>query len=214
MSETILKADIRKTSGKAAAGRTRREGRVPAIIYGEIDSPASITLDAHELKLLLREKQSLMTITLDGEKHRVIVRDIQYHPVSSDIIHIDFMEVKKGTKLTMTVPLTFIGKPEGVQEGGMLDEIRHEVTISVLPKDIPNEIVVNVESLMLGDSIRLEDIEEVNFEFMDEPNTVLCRVEIPRAPVEEEEAEEEELEDEEMAEPEVITARDKEESEE
>lgn len=214
MSETILKADIRSTRGKAAAGRTRRGKMVPAIIYGEIETPTSITVDDHALRLLLREKHSLMSISLEGKTHSVIVRDIQYHPVSSNILHIDFMEVKKGTKLTMTIPVAFIGKPEGLNFGGILDEIKHEVTISVLPKDIPDEIVLNVEKLNLGDSLRVEDIEEVNFELMDDPKTVLCRVEIPRAVVEEEEAEEEEITDEESAEPEVITARDKEGSEE
>ena len=213
MSEMILNAEVRENSGKADARRMRRAGRIPAIIYGEIDTPASASVDAHELKMLLRKKHALINISLSGKTHRVIVRDVQYHPVSSNYLHIDFMEVKKGQKLTMAIPVTFEGTAEGVKEGGMLDVIRHEVNISVLPKDIPNEIVVNVENLVLGDTIRVEDLNAENFEILDEARDVLCRVEIPRGPAEDEEEEEEEEIDEEMAEPEVITARDTEESE-
>lgn len=213
MSEVILNAEIREGNGKANAGRLRRTGRVPAIIYGEIENPTSISIDAHELAMYLREKHALINLTLDGKTHRVVVRDIQNHPVKGGITHIDFLEVKKGNKITMVVPITFVGSPVGVKEGGLIDKIRHELNIAVLPKDIPNEIVVNIENLELGESVRVSDVEVGNFELMDDPQDVLCRVAVPRAEVEVEVEEEEELE-EEMAEPEVITARDKEDSEE
>lgn len=209
MSEVILSAEVREGTGKANAGRLRRTGRVPAIIYGEIDTPAPISVDAHTLKLLLRERHSLINVDLSGKKHRVVVRDVQYHPVSSDVIHIDFMEVKKGSKLSMAIPVSFEGKPKGVKEGGILDIIRHEVEIEVLPKDIPNEITINIDNLEIGDSVRVEDLKADKFELLDDPDTILCRVEAPRAI--EEEAPSEEEEEEEMAEPEVITARDSEE---
>ena len=212
MSEMILNAEVRDKSGKADAGRLRRAGRVPAIIYGEIDAPASATIDAHELNMLLREKHAVINLSLGGDVHRVIVRDVQVHPVNGSILHIDFMEVKKGQKIVMSVPVRFEGTPEGVKLGGMLDIVKHEISISVLPKDIPGEIVANIDALDIGDAIRVSDLASDSIELMDEPNDVLCRVAMPRGP--EEEEVEEELEGEEMAEPEVITARDKEESEE
>lgn len=212
MSEMILNAEVRDKSGKADAGRLRRAGRVPAIIYGEIDAPASATIDAHELNMLLREKHAVINLSLGGDVHRVIVRDVQVHPVNGSVQHIDFMEVKKGQKIVMSVPVRFEGTPEGVKLGGMLDIVKHEISISVLPKDIPGEIVANIDALDIGDAIRVSDLASDSIELMDEPNDVLCRVAMPRGP--EEEEVEEELEGEEMAEPEVITARDKEESEE
>ncbi len=214
MSEMILNTEIREGSGKADAGRLRRAGRIPAIIYGEIENPTSVSIDAHELNIYLREKHALINLSLEGKNHRVVVRDIQYHPVKDSITHIDFLEVKKGTKISMSVPITFEGEPLGIKEGGILDKIKHELTISVLPKDIPDEIVVNIENLEIGDSIRVEDVEIGNFEISDDPNDVLCRVAHPKAEVVVEAEEGEEEEEEEMAEPEVITARDKEEPEE
>jgi len=213
MSEMILNTEIREGSGKAEARRLRRTGRVPAIIYGEIENPTSVSIDAHELNMYLREKHALINLTLDGNNHRVIVRDIQHHPVKGQITHVDFLEVKKGNKISMSIPITFEGESVGVREGGILDKIKQELTISVLPKDIPDEIVVNIENLEIGDTIRVENIEAGSFEISDDLNDVLCRVAHPKAEVvvEPEEGEEEE---EEMAEPEVITARDKEESEE
>ena len=156
----------------------------------------------------------MLNLALGKDEHRVIIREIQYHPVHGTILHIDFMEVKKGQKLTMTIPVQFEGNPHGVKEGGMLDKIRQEVEISVLPKDIPNFIPINVDNLELGDSLRVKDLEVENFEILTEADSILCRVEIPRAPVEEETEEAEEEFEEEAAEPEVITAREKDESEE
>ena len=211
MSEMILNAEIREKSGKADARRLRRAGRVPAVIYGEIDTPTSATIDAHELKMLLREKHAVINLSLNGDVHRVIVRDVQVHPVNGSVLHIDFMEVKKGQKIIMSVPVRFEGTAKGVKLGGMLDIVKHEISISVLPKDIPGEIVVNIEDLDIGEAIRVSDLAADDIELMDELNDVLCRVAMPRGP-EEEEAVEEDLEGEEAAEPEVITARDKEES--
>lgn len=212
MSEGIIAFEQRAENGSAAARRLRRLGRVPAVIYGEIEKSVQVSLDSHELMLALKQDHAILNLSMGSEKHRVIVREIQRHPVKDTIIHVDFMQVKKGQKLTLSVPLKFEGKPIGVKEGGMLDEVRNEVEIQVLPKDIPNFIEINIENLAVGDSIRVKDIETENFEVLTDADSVICRCEIPRGLVEEEavEGEEEEM-DEEMAEPEVITAKDKDE---
>ena len=213
MTEAMLAIEQREAKGSAASRRLRREGKVPAVIYGEIKEPLRISMDSHELNLMLKKKQSMVNLALGEDKHQVIIRDIQFHPVEGTVLHVDFLEVKKGQKLTMTIPVQFEGNPAGVKEGGILDKIRHEVEISVLPKDIPDFIIVNIENLAMGDSLRVKDLDALNFEILTEPDSVLCRVETPRAEVEPEAEAEDEFE-EETAEPEVITARDKEESDE
>ena len=213
MTEVILTIEQRDQKGSAAARRLRRAGRVPAVIYGEISEPLRVSMDGHELDLMLKRKHTMMNLTLGEENHQVIIREVQYHPVNDTILHVDFMEVKKGQKLTMTIPVQFEGEPRGVKEGGILDKIRHEIEISVLPKDIRDYIIANIEDLGMGDALRVKDLEAEDYEILTDPEEVLCRVEIPRAAVEEEVEAEEEFE-EESAEPEVITARDKEESEE
>jgi len=210
MSEGMIAFEPREEMGKAAARRMRRTGRVPAVIYGEIEKYKQVSVDSHELMLALKQDHALLNLTKESEKHRVIVREIQRHPVKDTIIHVDFLKVKKGQKLTLSVPLKFEGRPLGVLEGGMLDEVRNEVEIEVLPKDIPNFIEINIDNLTIGDSLRVKDIVSENFTILTDEDSVICRCEVPRGMVEEEavEGEEEEL-DEEMAEPEVITAKDK-----
>jgi len=212
MVETILAAEKREDRGKAAARRLRRTGRIPATLYGEIKEPMALSVDAHQMEMLLRKNFSTIDLDFNGKKHQVILRDIQRHPVHDGLIHIDFMQVKKGRKINMSVNVEFVGVPNGVKVGGILDKVKHVVEISVLPKDIPEIITLNIEHLEMGDAIRVKDIPSDNFELLDDPEEVLCRIETPR--VAETPAEEEELGLEEAAEePEVITARDKEGSE-
>ncbi len=209
MSESLLMAEAREGKGKSVARRIRRAGRVPAVIYGEVKQPLNIAVDAHDLEMKLREKVSLFNISLDGKEHPVIIRDIQFHPVKSNVLHVDFLQVKKGHKITMTVPIKLVGKSEGVKAGGVLEELKREVTIEVLPKDIPDSIVVDISGLQMGDGVQVKDLLAENFEIQDDLEDLVCRVEMPRTIEEEEEEEEEE----EMAEPEVITSKEKEESE-
>ncbi len=209
MSESLLMAEAREGKGKSVARRIRRAGRVPAVIYGEVKQPLNIAVDAHDLEMKLREKVSLFNISLDGKEHPVIIREIQFHPVKSNVLHVDFLQVKKGHKITMTVPIKLVGKSEGVKAGGVLEELKREVTIEVLPKDIPDSIVVDISGLQMGDGVQVKDLLAENFEIQDDLEDLVCRVEMPRTIEEEEEEEEEE----EMAEPEVITSKEKEESE-
>ncbi len=211
MSEAKLVAELREDHGKASARRVRRAGRVPAILYGEVKDPLALSVDAHALEMLMKKTFSTIDIEVGSKSHQVIVRDIQRHPVNDSFMHIDFMQVKKGHKISMMVDVRFEGKPKGIKEGGILDAIKHEVEISVLPKDIPGEIVVNIDDLGIGEALRVKDIKAENFELLDDPEDVLVRVEVPRIETEEETTEE--ILEEEAAEPEVITAREKEESE-
>ncbi len=210
MSESLLIAESREGKGKSIARRIRRAGRVPAVIYGEVKEPLNIAVDAHDLEMKLREKVSLFNLSLDGKEHPVIVRDIQYHPVKSNVLHVDFLQVKKGHKITMTVPIKLVGKSEGVKAGGILEELKREVTIEVLPKDIPDSIIVDISGLQMGDGVHVKDLLAENFEIQDDLDDFVCRVEMPRTV---EETDEEAEEEEEMAEPEVITSKEKEESE-
>ncbi len=210
MTETKLVAERRESKGKGAARKLRRSKRVPAIIYGEIKEPIPISVDAHELNLLLKKSYSTVHIELDSKKHQVILREVQRHPVNETVLHVDFMQVKKGHKITMTVPVHFEGVPVGLKQGGVMDEVKRELEIAVLPKDIPEHIVANIENLGIGDAVRVKDLQVENFEILDDPEDVLCRIEAPRVITTEGPEAEEITAEEEAAEPEVITAKEKE----
>jgi large subunit ribosomal protein L25 len=209
MSETILSAEKRVGTGKSYTSKIRRAGKLPAIIYGEIEAPISLEIDAHAFELMYREKHSLITLEIEGKKHQAIIREVQRHPVRGSFLHIDFMEVKKGHKLKMSVPLVFVGAAKGVKSGGVFSETKNEINIEVLPKNIPDNVEINIENLDVGDAIRVEDIVSDTFEILDDLNDLICNVEQPKI----EEEPDEEGTDAEPAEPEVITAKDRDEEE-
>ncbi len=212
MSELKLAAETREGIGSSVAGRLRRQGKVPAVLYGEFKKPFHIALDEHDLTLGLREHYSIVNLTIDGKAHRCIVRDVQYHPVTGRILHVDFMGIKANQAVEMEVPVVFEGKPEGVKNGGIFDEIKHVVDILVMPRNIPDVIRVNVEKLDIGDALRLKDLQTDAYEILGDPEDVICRVAAPHGVEEEPTAEE--LEEEESAEPEVISkGKEKEEEE-
>ncbi len=212
MSEAMITAEERSEFRKAQVRRLRKAGRVPGNISSGGTESISITIDAHDLMMLLRKKPSIIEIKIGSKKQRVIVREVQHHPLHGEILHVDFIGIKKGHKVTMTIPVNYHGKPKGVtDEGGIFDGIKNELSIYVLPKDIPDSIDIEVSGLMIGDAIRVKDLPAAEYEILDDLEDVVCRVAAPRP--EEEEEEEMEPEEEEMAEPEVIGSREGEEEE-
>ena len=210
MSESSIVVEKRTEKGKAHVRRLRRSGRLPGVIYGEVENPQPILMDEHQFEMFLKKGHSLITLKVNGSEQRAVVREIQRHPVSGKILHVDFMVVRKGHKINMVVPVRLEGTPKGIKEGGRLYELTTDLNINVLPKDIPDEIVLNIENLSLGETLRVKDVQLEGVEFLDDPDEVICRIETPKG-VEEEEEEAELMEgEEESAEPEVITARDKE----
>ncbi|WP_456406269.1 50S ribosomal protein L25 [Caldithrix abyssi] len=201
MAALKLSAEIREDKGKSAARRYRRQGKIPAILYGEDKEPVHVLVDEHDLGIGLRGHHSVINLVIKGKPHRCIVREVQYHPLTSKVLHVDFLGIQGHDKIEMEVPIKFEGKPEGVRDGGIFNEIKRILDIAVLPENIPDQIVINVDSLKIGDAIRLKDLQSEKYEVLGDPEDVICRVEAPHvAEVEAAEAEEEE----EITEPEVM----------
>jgi large subunit ribosomal protein L25 len=211
MEELELKATIREDKGKASANRLRRKGNVPCILYGVEKESVSLVVNKKELEKLMAETRSVFVVDYADKKQRSVIKEIQYHPVRGDIIHLDLLRVKAGQEISVSVPLRFIGTAPGVKVGGVFQELSSELDVTCLPKHLPNQIEVDISELNIGDAIHLSDIEVEHLTFKADPTTTLCSVAAPKK-VEEvvEEAEEEEVE-EEAAEPEVITAKAKDE---
>jgi len=222
MSNVQLNAEVREGHGKGEVGRIRREGRVPCIMYGVDDSTVSLSVEQHEVKKMLSTSFSVIDLNYDGQVQGVVVRDIQYHPVKGDIIHVDFMRIKAGQEIKISVPVKFVGEPEGVRLGGVFQELKSELAIITLPRHLPEFIEVDISELLVNDAIHVSDLVVENFTIEDEPSDTVCSVVPPKKveePVADEDEEGEELEDidgdeEEATEPEVITAKKKESEEE
>ena len=162
---TTITAVPREQLGKEAAGRIRRSGKVPAIYYGKNQTARPITVDYKEMRLLLTSssRRSLFRLRIEGEggveEKTVMLKDHQIDPLKRSLIHADFFEVDLTRALQIDVPLVLIGKPEGVERGGMLQQIRHVVTVSSLPHNVPSHLEYNVASMDMGDSLHVSELE-------------------------------------------------------
>lgn len=162
MASVSLKASPRSTTGKGVARKLRASGQVPAIIYGHAREPQPLELNAHELQLLLEKhpyQSTVIELDLGAGSSRTLIREIQRHPYKKLILHVDFQELVAGEKVTVRVPIQFSGTADGVKNGGgVLDQIMHELEISVDPSNIPHHIVVDVTPLTIGHSIHAGEI--------------------------------------------------------
>jgi large subunit ribosomal protein L25 len=162
--EAILEAEARDTFGKNEARRTRRDGKVPAVLYGGDGSGATPIAVAPKalLKILHSEagQNTLISMKLAGAGDtRVLVKDFQLDPITHELLHADFYRVAMDKLLQVTIPIQVTGEPKGVkQQGGVLEHIRREIEIECLPGDIPENITVDVSELMLHQGVRVRDI--------------------------------------------------------
>jgi len=189
--DAILDAIVRDTFGKNEARRTRREGRVPAVLYGGATdgNGNGATPIAVEPKALLRILHSesgantLISLKLPGTGDaKVLVKEYQLDPITHHVLHADFYRVAMDRALTVTIPLNVKGEPKGVkQQGGVLEFIRREVEIECLPGDIPEHIDVDVTELMLHQGVRLRDIAtDPKWKPVTDPDTMLVHVIMPK----------------------------------
>jgi large subunit ribosomal protein L25 len=185
--EVNLEAVPRDSRGKNEARRLRRQGRVPAVLYGSADHKATpIAVDPKTLLRILHSESganTLITLKLDGGETRVLVKEYQLDPMTHQLLHADFYQVAMDRRITVTVPVVVRGEPRGVkQQGGLLDFVHREIQVECLPADIPEHIDVDVSELMLGQSIRLKDVpHDPKWSAVSDPETMLVHVVAPRA---------------------------------
>jgi len=161
---TALAAVVREGTGTGAARQTRREGRVPCIIYGNKEDSVLISIDPLELQKQLRGPgffARVFEIEVGGEKHRVLARDLQVDPVTDRPIHVDFMRFSATTRLNIDVRVIFNNHEEcpGIKRGGVLNVVRHTVEMRCKPDSIPESILVDLTGLDIGDSVHISNIE-------------------------------------------------------
>jgi large subunit ribosomal protein L25 len=181
--EATLQASRRTTIGRGEAGRLRRTGQIPAVVYGGSTAPTeSITVDPKALMQILRSSSGMNTlIALDVPEvgqARVLVKAYQVDPVHHQLLHVDFYRVAMDKVLRVTVPVHLTGEAKGVKtDGGILDFVHREIAIECLPGDIPGQIVVDVSELGLHDGVRVRDLTaDPRWKFVSEPDTLIVHV--------------------------------------
>lgn len=160
MEQNTLVGYERNSFKKGPAGRLRKEGKIPAVIYGH-NQPVHISVSATEFdsKFHIISENTLISINVDGKNYEVLVKDSQENMILSQITHIDFFEVERGKVLKTRIPVILTGTSVGVKEGGLLEQHLHEIDIECLPKDIPAKIELDITELQLGESIHISDLK-------------------------------------------------------
>ncbi len=165
MSDIVtLRAEARDRAGKGAARAARRAGRVPGVLYGEGKPATLISLDPRELGRALQKPgffARLLNVDLGGTVHRTLPRDVQLDPIKDQALHVDFLRVNAGTKITVGVPVHFINQESspGIRRGGMLNVVRHEIDLVCPVESIPDHITIDLDGLEIGDSIHITGVK-------------------------------------------------------
>ena len=198
MASSYFKLDIleRTKTGTKGSQALRREGSIPGVLYYSGENNVNITVDKSVLFHAMQSGQRIFEIDQDGESQYTMIKELQYHPVTDAIIHIDLMRVRRSEKMTISVPLVLIGEAIGIKEGGVLSQSMTQIEISCFPTDVPEHIEIDIEDLEINSARSVADIKIDNEDIEIVSNTNLNVVSIT-PPAAEEEPEIEELEDEE-----------------
>lgn len=164
MKQLQLNATIRSAVGNSPARHLRRQGKMPAVLYGPKTDTIPLTIDAKELATSLKEgavAQSIFNLSIEGGQKKtatVMIRELQTHPVSGAFLHADFYEIDMKRKIHVMVPIATKGKAKGIEMGGVLDIVRREIEVLCLPSEIPDTIEIDIAALEIGDAVHVEDI--------------------------------------------------------
>ena len=163
MAEFELHADVRSGQGKGAVGRLRREGRIPAIMYGAGKEPLPIELAENVLRRQLSQEaffSHVLTVKVDGREEKAVIKSLQRHPATERILHLDLLRVSETQRITMLVPIHFENEEDspGRRAGGSVSHHTTEVEITCLPRDLPEFLPVDTLHMNIGDSIHLSQI--------------------------------------------------------
>jgi large subunit ribosomal protein L25 len=190
----LLKAEIRERTGSKSVQKMRKEGKIPAIVYGHKQTPVAISLDAHNFAEGLHHGNRLMDVQIDKKKEKIIIKDLQYDYLGKNIIHADLMrvDVKEMVKVTVPVELKGGATAKGTHEGGIIEEHADHLEIECKATDIPEAIIVSVKEVGVGDALHARDIAlPEGMKLISPPETLLVTCHLVAAAKTTEEMEEE-----------------------
>ena len=186
MATVELTAKTRKDTGKGSARKARMNGLVPGVLYGEGEVPRPLVVTYKDFYPVIHTTAGgnvIIDLKIEGDESRVcktIIREIQYHPVSRDILNVDFQHISMTKKITVNVPIEVTGEAMGVKtHGGILELIMREVEVECLPANIPDEIRVDVNDLNVGDSLQVKDLEVFNATITSDPESTILTIVAP-----------------------------------
>jgi large subunit ribosomal protein L25 len=203
MATVQLDSKVRTQTGKGASRRLRTEGRLPAIFYGPEAEPIMLSIDYLQLRKVLKGKAAeniIVDLQIDSngrsQSKTVMIKELQRDPITRDYLHVDFFEISMGKEIEAVIPLQLINTPLGVTNGGLLQHIRRELSVSCLPKDLIEKIDIDVSGLDIGDSLHIRDITlPAGLNSTEDDDFTIATVVAPTITAEPEEVEAEEVEE-------------------
>jgi large subunit ribosomal protein L25 len=179
--QSVLEAQPRTPGTKNDARRVRRQGKVPAVVYGAGKQAVPVSVDPRQVSRILHSRtghNTVFDLAVDGERTKAMIVDWQYEPIKGALLHIDLKRIAMDQKLKVNVPIALIGEPAGVKtQGGILEQIWREVEVECLPGDIPNSVELNVSELVFGMVLRVSDLPvNPKVKFLTDPNQPVAHV--------------------------------------
>jgi large subunit ribosomal protein L25 len=210
--EIVVTVDSREGIGTGDAGRLRRQGMVPAVVYGGDKPPVPISVEEHMIREVLKGaagENTIFLLKLSGtdDERLAMIKELQTDPISGHFIHIDFIRITRGHKLTVRIPVELEGDSVGVRHGGRVDFVSRDIEVEILPREMIDKFVLDITDLDIGEHLKVSDLADQlpeNATFLDDENRVVVVIDTPRIVEEEEEEVDEELVVGEAEEPEVI----------
>jgi large subunit ribosomal protein L25 len=186
MEQVTLRGETGRVHGSRSSRRLRRDGRVPAIVYGHGLEARSVAVDRRDLLAALHTEaglNALISLQVEGDEYLTVAREVQRHPVRGDITHLDFIRISLDENIEAEVPVEFTGIPVGVREAkGIVETVHASVVVSCLPTAIPSHITIDISELRIGESARVADLPELpGVTYVTDPGQLLVMCAIPAA---------------------------------
>ncbi|MEP7234590.1 MAG: 50S ribosomal protein L25 [Ignavibacteriota bacterium] len=182
MADIILKAESRSSLGGSTAKELRRNGRVPGVLYGHGEASIPFHVKALDLRpLIYTQETHIVNLNLDGKQTKSILREVQFDPLTDHVRHIDLIILHAGEKVKLDVPVSLSGTAAGAKDGGIIDFVRHKLTINVLPDQIPQHIEVDITGLTIGHGIHIKDLPvKEGYTILGDENAVIVACVAPK----------------------------------
>ncbi|HPR57112.1 MAG TPA: 50S ribosomal protein L25/general stress protein Ctc [Bacteroidales bacterium] len=187
MKTVSMSGSLRENVGKKDAKKQRSEGNVPCVLYGG-EKQIHFSLPEKSFKdVIFTPNTYIINLNIAGKNYNSVLKDVQYHPVTDHILHVDFLEIFDNKSVAISVPINLTGTSKGVLRGGKLVRKYRKLKVKGLPKYLPDEIQVDITNLNINESIKVMDLKTENIEFLDPPSSIIAAVKSARAVAEEEE---------------------------
>jgi large subunit ribosomal protein L25 len=185
MKSVSLSGSLRGNVGKKDAKLQRRAGKVPCVLYGGTEQIHFVADEKSFSKLLFTPEVYLINLTVDGKEYVTIFQELQFHPVTDRLLHVDFLQVLPGKPVIIAIPVILEGVSQGVLRGGRLVKKMRKVMIKALSDDLPDHVTIDITPLEIGDSVKVSDLKAPDVIFLDSPTNVVVGVQTARQVIEE-----------------------------